>query len=242
MAALAAPAALPLELTAAVAQPVIEAENLTKVYSEGRVEVVAVDGVSLALRAGEMVAVLGPSGSGKTTLLSMLGFLLVPTSGTIRLLGRTVEATRQSILPGLRRQHIGFIFQAFNLLAALTALENILVALRLKGITGAPARREAETLLKRVGLGDRMHFLPRDLSGGQKQRVAIARALTGSPSLILADEPTANLDSRSGQAVVELMREVTKEGQRAVALVTHDTRIFNVVDRVIQMEDGRLAG
>lgn len=221
---------------------VLEAENLRKVYREGSVEVVAVDSVSLALYPGEMVAVVGPSGSGKTTLLSMLGFLLVPTSGTIRLMGQPVDATRQATLPRLRLRHIGFIFQGYNLLAALSALENVLVALRLKGITGAAGRHEGEMLLKRVGLGERMHFAPRDLSGGQKQRVAIARALAGSPSLILADEPTANLDSRSGQAVVELMREVTKEGRRAVALVTHDTRIFNVVDRVVQMEDGRLVG
>ncbi len=230
------------EAPAPAGPPVMEVENLRKVYREGRVEVVAVDSVSLSLRAREMVAVLGPSGSGKTTLLSMMGFLLVPTAGTICLLGQPVDATRQSALPRLRRQHIGFIFQTFNLLGALTALENVHVALRLKGITGGRARREAEALLERVGLADRMHFLPRDLSGGQKQRVAIARALTGSPSLILADEPTANLDSKSGQAVVELMREVTREGQRAVVLVTHDTRILNVVDRVVQLEDGRLVG
>ncbi len=230
------------EAPAPAGPPVMEVENLRKVYREGRVEVVAVDSVSLSLRAREMVAVLGPSGSGKTTLLSMMGFLLVPTAGTICLLGQPVDATRQSALPRLRRQHIGFIFQTFNLLGALTALENVHVALRLKGITGGRARREAEALLERVGLADRMHFLPRDLSGGQKQRVAIARALTSSPSLILADEPTANLDSKSGQAVVELMREVTREGQRAVVLVTHDTRILNVVDRVVQLEDGRLVG
>jgi putative ABC transport system ATP-binding protein len=222
--------------------PVMEAADLRKVYREGPAEVVAVDSVSLTLRAGEMVAVVGPSGSGKTTLLSMLGFLLVPTAGTIRLLGEPVDATRESALPRLRRRHIGFIFQSFNLLSALTALDNVAVALRLKGIIGPKARREAGRLLERVGLADRMHFLPRDLSGGQKQRVAVARALAGSPSLILADEPTGNLDSRSGQAVVELLREVTQEGQGAVALVTHDTRILNAVDRVLHLEDGRLAG
>ncbi len=222
--------------------PVIEVGDLRKVYREGTLEVVAVDSVSLALRAGEIVAVVGPSGSGKTTLLSMMGFLLVPTAGAIRLRGEEVPAHRESVLPRLRRQHIGFIFQAFNLLAALTALDNVLVALRLKGITGGKARREAEYLLDSVGLGERMHFHPRDLSGGQKQRVAIARALAGAPSLILADEPTANLDSKSGQAVMELMREVTGQGERAVALVTHDTRILNVVDRVLQLEDGRLVG
>ncbi len=222
--------------------PLMEVENLRKVYRERNQEVVAVDAVSLALRPGEILAVVGPSGSGKTTLLSMMGFLLVPTAGTIRLLGQPADVTRESALPRLRRNHIGFIFQSFNLLAALTALENVLVALRLKGITGGTARREAQALLERVGLGERMHFLPRDLSGGQKQRVAVARALAGSPSLVLADEPTANLDSKSGQAVVELMHEVTKEGQRAVALVTHDTRILNAVDRVVRLEDGRLAG
>jgi putative ABC transport system ATP-binding protein len=220
----------------------IEAVNLRKVYHEGSIDVIAVDGVSLALRPGEMVAVLGPSGSGKTTLLSMMGFLLVPTAGTIRLLGQPVDTKRESLLPALRRQHIGFIFQNANLLRALTALENVSIALHLKGTTGTAARHEAETLLERVGLKHRKHFMPRDLSGGEKQRVAVARALAGAPSLILADEPTANLDSKSGQAVVELMREIATEGRRAVALVTHDTRNLRFVDRLVQLEDGRLVG
>jgi len=217
-------------------------ESLRKVYREGRIEVVAVDGVTLSLQAGEMVAVVGPSGSGKTTLLSMMGFLLVPTSGTIRLLGQRIETNQESILPALRRRHIGFIFQHANLLRALTALENVLIALHLKGITGGQARREGERLLSRVGLGHRMRFRPRDMSGGEKHRVAIARALAGAPSLILADEPTASLDSKNGQAVMELLREITNEGRHAVALVTHDTRNLSIVDRLVQLEDGRLIG
>ena len=226
----------------AAGPPIMAVENLRKVYREGRVEVVAVNGVTLSLQAGEMIAVVGPSGSGKTTLLSMMGFLLVPTSGTIRLLGRPVETKQESMLPALRRKHIGFIFQNANLLRALTALENVMVALHLKGIPRGESRQEAERLLGRVGLGHRKHFRPRDMSGGEKQRVAIARALAGSPSLILADEPTASLDSRSGHAVVELMREITNEGGHAVAMVTHDTRNLNIVDRLVQLEDGRVVG
>src|SRR5437660_4672719 len=222
--------------------PIMAVETLRKVYREGRIEVVAVDGVTMSLQAGEMVAVVGPSGSGKTTLLSMMGFLLVPTSGTIRLLGRRIETNQESVLPALRRKHIGFIFQHANLLRALTALENVLIALHLKGITGGDARREAERLLSRVGLGHRKHFRPHDMSGGEKHRVAIARALAGAPSLILADEPTASLDSKSGHAVVELLREITNEGRHAVVLVTHDTRNLNIVYRLVQLEDGRLVG
>ncbi len=228
-------------VAAAPAGPVVmQVENLRKQYRDGKVEVIAVQSVSLTLHAREMVAVVGPSGSGKTTLLSMMGFLLTPTSGTIRLMDQRVDTKLEAALPRLRREHIGFIFQAFNLLGALTAVENILIALRLKEITGGVARREAEGLLERVGLGHRKHFLPRDLSGGEKQRVAIARALAGSPSLVLADEPTANLDSKSGQAVTELLREVANEGRRAVVLVTHDTRNLKIVDRVIHLEDGRI--
>ena len=226
---------------AAPAGPVVmQVENLRKLYRDGKVEVIAVHSVSLTLHAREMVAVVGPSGSGKTTLLSMMGFLLTPTSGSIRLMDKRVDTNCEAALPRLRREHIGFIFQAFNLLGALTAVENILIALRLKNITGREARREAEGLLERVGLGHRKHFLPRDLSGGEKQRVAIARALAGAPSLVLADEPTANLDSKSGQGVTELLREVANEGRRAVVLVTHDTRNLKIVDRVIHLEDGRI--
>jgi putative ABC transport system ATP-binding protein len=219
---------------------VIELRNLRKIYGEGSIEVVAVNGVSLTIQPREMVAILGPSGSGKTTLLSMMGFLLAPTSGTIHLLGRPVDTQCETRLPALRRQHIGFIFQHANLLRALTAVENVLVTLRLKGITGSDARRRAEALLDRVGLQHRAHFLPRDLSGGEKQRVAVARALAGTPSLILADEPTANLDSKNGQAVVELIREIATEGRVAVAMVTHDTRNLRLVDRLVHLEDGRL--
>jgi|GEM_PF-259941 len=222
--------------------PIMAVESLRKVYRDGRIEVIAVDGVTMSLQAGEMVAVVGPSGSGKTTLLSMMGFLLVPTSGTIHLLGRRIETKQESVLPALRRKHIGFIFQHANLLRALTALENVLIALHLKGITGGEARREAERLLGRVGLGHRKHFRPRDMSGGEKHRVAIARALAGAPSLILADEPTASLDSKSGHTVMELLREITNEERHAVAIVTHDTRNLNIVDRLVHLEDGRLVG
>ncbi|MBI5378821.1 MAG: ABC transporter ATP-binding protein [Nitrospirae bacterium] len=223
-------------------EPVIEVERLRKVYAEGAETVEAVRDASLRVAPGEVVAIMGPSGSGKTTLLSMMGCLLRPTSGRIVIAGREVQALPERDLPAIRQLHVGFIFQSFNLFAALTARENVQVALEIKGVKGMEARREAEALLQRVGLGDRMRFLPRDLSGGQKQRVSIARALAGRPPLILADEPTGNLDSRTGHQVVALLRELAREKRSAVVVVTHDTRLADVADHICHLEDGVLTG
>ncbi len=183
---------------------------------------------------------MGPSGSGKTTLLSILAGMLTPTKGRINLLGQDITGLSRSRLARFRRENIGFIFQGFNLFPALTALENVETALDVKGIRGAGAKRQARSLLEEVGLADKAKQLPRDLSGGQKQRVAIARALAGNPKLIMADEPTAALDSKSGHAVIELLRQLAKEHDRTVLMVTHDPRIIDVADRVAYLEDGLL--
>src|SRR5262249_5727636 len=202
-----------------------EAYELSKTYREGIHDIVAVRNASFQAGVGEIVAIMGPSGSGKTTLLSMLGCILRPTAGRISICGRRVDPLTEEQLPPIRRSHIGFIFQNYNLFAALTALENVLVALKLKGITGGVARQEGLRLLGSVGLADRANSVPRDMSGGQKQRVSIARALAGEPPLILADEPTANLDWRSGSQVIELLRDAAKAQGRTVVLVTHDHRV-----------------
>lgn len=218
----------------------LEAQELTKTYQEGKTLVEAVKGVTLAVAPGEIVAIMGPSGSGKTTLLSMMGCILKPSSGRLMIEGREVTGLNESKLPKVRLRSIGFIFQSFNLFASLTALENLLVVAQLKGLRGSKARREAEGLLVQVGLKDRMGFLPRDLSGGQKQRVSIARALVGTPPLVLADEPTGNLDSRTGLEIMEMLRVLAKERQCGVVVVTHDSRIAQLVDQVLHLEDGVL--
>ncbi len=218
----------------------VEGHNLTKVYHEGSVDVTAVRGVSLAVETGEMVGIMGPSGSGKTTLLSMLGCILRPSEGTLVVQGEPVLDFDERRLPAVRRRCIGFIFQSFNLFAALTAVENVEVILNLKGVKGHAAWDQATLLLDRVGLEDRADFLPRDLSGGEKQRVSIARALAGDPPLILADEPTANLDGRSGEQVIHLLRNAARAEGRSVVVVTHDHRVRPYMDRILQLEDGRL--
>lgn len=197
-------------------------------------------GIDLEIPQGEIQLLMGPSGSGKTTLLSILAGILTPTRGRVYLLGQEITGMTKEELSRFRLKNIGFIFQGFNLFPALSALENVDVALKMKGVRGNAAKREARELLEQVGLGDRLNFLPRDLSGGQKQRVAIARALAGNPRLIMADEPTASLDSHSGHTVIELLRDLAKEGNRTVLMVTHDSRLVDVADRVAYLEDGML--
>ncbi|HEY1435827.1 MAG TPA: ABC transporter ATP-binding protein [Thermoanaerobaculia bacterium] len=221
---------------------VLEAEGLTKEFQEGRGEVVPVlKGVSLALERGEIVALEGPSGSGKTTLLSILGCILTPSSGRVVVDGEEVDPARPGRLPAIRRASIGFVFQQFNLFPSLTALENVEYALNVKGQKGSAAHREAERVLDAVGLSDRKAFLPRDLSGGQKQRIAIARALAGRAPILLADEPTANLDSHIGAQVLEMFRALAKREDRALLIVTHDPKVRTICDRVLQIRDGRVA-
>jgi putative ABC transport system ATP-binding protein len=221
-------------------QPVLEAKNVVKVFAEGTQTVQVLKGVSLEVAAGEVVALEGPSGSGKTTLLSILGCILTPTSGEVRVAGR-VASTDETARRDIRRRSIGFVFQQYNLFPALSALENVEYALNVKGVRGPAAAVEARRVLERVGLGDRMGFLPRDLSGGQKQRVAIARALAGSPPVLLADEPTANLDTAVGTQVLELFRDLARGEGRGLVIVTHDPKVRQVADRVVGIRDGQLA-
>jgi putative ABC transport system ATP-binding protein len=218
----------------------IAASNVDMVYKTGNQSVRVLKTVDLSVKEGDIQLLMGPSGSGKTTLLSILGGILQPTSGDVTLLGQDITRLSKSKLSKFRLDEIGFIFQGFNLFDALTAAENIEVSLKMKGVHRRAARTQARELLERVGLSDRANQLPRDLSGGQKQRVAIARALAGNPRIIMADEPTAALDSHSGQVVIELLRELAKEGGRTVLMVTHDPRIQKVADRVIYLEDGEL--
>jgi putative ABC transport system ATP-binding protein len=219
---------------------VLEAHEVSKVYREGHQEVPALRGVSLSVDRGEIVTIEGPSGSGKTTLLSILGCLLTPTSGRVIIDGHMIDPHRPEELRDLRRRSIGFVFQQFNLFASLTAAENVVYGLNLKGWKGAKARREADRVLEAVGLGDRKDFQPRDLSGGQRQRIAVARALAGPSSVILADEPTGNLDSENGDRVLDLFRSLARSEGRALVIVTHDPRVRTIADRVVKIRDGRL--
>ena len=223
-------------------ESVIGIRELTKVFEEGSQRVEVLKGVSLEVAAGEVVALEGPSGSGKTTLLSIMGCILSPTAGEVHVAGERVDRARPSTLRDVRRRSIGFVFQQYNLFPALTAHENVEYALNVKGVSGRRAHDEARAALERVGLADRLRFLPRDLSGGQKQRVAIARALAGAPPVLLADEPTANLDTTTGAQVLELFRELAREEKKGVVIVTHDPKVRAVADRVVGIRDGRLAG
>ena len=216
----------------------LQITHVTKSYGAGSTEVTAVRDVSLSVSPGEIVLIMGPSGSGKTTLLSMLGALLKPTEGTIQLNGTTLSALTENRLPDIRLKQFGFIFQDFNLLSALSALENVAIVAELAGTKAGAARRKAASLLAELGLGERLNFLPEKLSGGEKQRVAIARALINDPALILADEPTANLDSKIGHEIMRLLRRIAKEQGRSVIIVSHDQRIKDIADRVLWLEDG----
>jgi len=219
---------------------VIQARGLTKTYAQGEAAMRALDEVTLDLYGGELALLVGPSGSGKTTLLSIMGCILRPTSGSLRVLGDEVTRLAERDLPAIRRERIGFIFQAFNLFPTLTALQNVALALDLKGVSGRAARDKAAALLDQVGLSAKIGAYPADLSGGQKQRVAIARALAGDPPIILADEPTAALDSQSGRIVMDLLQGLARQRGRAVAIVTHDNRMWGYGDRLVKMEDGRV--
>jgi len=222
--------------------PAIEAFSLTKVYGSGNTEVVAMKDVSLTVARGEVVALLGPSGAGKSTLLTAIGLINPPTAGRIAIGGQPVlDADRALVdLRAFRRQHLGFIFQKANLIPFLDALENVQVAMEINDVSPRAARQRALELLDYLGVADRANNLPDALSGGQQQRVAVARALANQPSLILADEPTAALDSHRGRQVMELFRKVAHERGSAVIVVTHDHRSLDVFDRTYEMEDGRL--
>lgn len=218
----------------------VEAKDLVKVYGEGRTQVEALKGINLAVNRGELFAIMGPSGSGKTTLLMILGLVTEPTQGQLRLQGQSIYNGTAQDLQRLRREKIGFIFQFANLIPFLTAKENILLPLELVGIVGRQAHSRATELLEYLDVADRADHLPEQLSGGERQRVAIARALANSPAMILADEPTASLDTERGLRVMGLLRKVSSEQGTAILVVTHDTRMTSEVDRVIHLTDGRM--
>lgn len=218
----------------------ISAKNVEKIYGFGFSQSRALRGVSVDVPRGSICLVMGPSGSGKTTLLSIVGGILTPTAGSISVLGRDLSKLRRAELARFRLHNLGFVFQDYNLFPALTAFDNVWIALTLKGERDADSRRRASELLTQVGLGDKINRLPRDLSGGEKQRVAIARALAGDPLLVLADEPTASLDSENGHAICEILTNLAKENRRTVLVATHDPRIADVADQIVALEDGQI--
>jgi putative ABC transport system ATP-binding protein len=221
-------------------ETVLSVHDVTKVFEEGRQRVEVLKGITMDVAAGEVVALEGPSGSGKTTLLSIMGCILTPTSGTLTVAGAPVRRSDEAALRDVRRRSIGFVFQQYNLFPALSALENVEYSLNVRGVRGRRAREEAKRVLELVGLDDRRGFLPRDLSGGQKQRVAIARALAGSPPVLLADEPTANLDTAVGGQVLDLFQQLAKSERKGLLVVTHDPKVRRIADRVVGIRDGRL--
>jgi putative ABC transport system ATP-binding protein len=223
-------------------EPVIEAVDVVKFLGQGAAQVQALKGVSLALRGGELTLLMGPSGSGKTTLLSILGCMLTPTRGTVRVSGRSTEGARPEDLAKLRRERVGVVFQSFHLFPTLTATDNVRLSLDVRGENSARAIAKANEALAMVGLAHKTNAFPLELSGGEQQRVAIARAVVGNASAILADEPTAALDSKNGSAIMKVLAEIAKDPARGVLVVTHDPRISPFADRVVRIEDGTIVG
>jgi putative ABC transport system ATP-binding protein len=221
---------------------VIEAIDAVKFLGDGAGRVQALKGVSLAVTGGELTLLMGPSGSGKTTLLSILGCMLTPTSGTVRVAGQATTDADPEALAKIRREHIGFIFQSYHLFPTLTALDNVRLALDVRGENSERTKQKSKEALARVGLALKMSSYPRELSGGEQQRVAIARAIVGNPSVVLADEPTAALDSENGRAIMVVLAEIAKDHGRGVLVVTHDPRIVPFADRIVRIEDGKIIG
>jgi putative ABC transport system ATP-binding protein len=219
---------------------IAETENLTKIYGSGEALVKALDGVSIHVDKGEFVAVMGPSGCGKSTLLHMIGGLDRPTNGVVKIEGKDLSSLNDDELTDLRREHIGFIFQFFNLIPTLSALDNTALPLVLGGLKPAEAQAKASGWLEKLEVADRSTHRPEELSGGQRQRVAIARSLVTDPTLILADEPTGNLDSKAAQEFATLLRETVDRWERSILLVTHDPRISSFADRILRMKDGQI--
>jgi putative ABC transport system ATP-binding protein len=226
-------------MSIAARRPVLEFDDVTKVYTTGELSVAALQNISLTVAEREVIVVMGPSGAGKTTFLTIAGALMRPTSGRVVISGTDVTALDERRLPKVRQEKIGFIFQSFNLLEALSALQNVELVMETRGVTGRGAKARARELLSMVGIDRQRGNLPKQLSGGQKQRVAIARALANNPDLVLADEPTANLDSQRGREIMELLRMVAKELGKTVVAVSHDLRIRELADRVLWLEDGQ---
>ena len=223
-------------------QPVLEATDIVKFLGSGAAQVQALKGVSLALAGGELTLLMGPSGSGKTTLLSVLGCMLTPTRGSVRVAGRSTDGAGPEELAQFRRNHVGFIFQSFHLFPTLTAVDNVRLALDVRGERSANAVAKAKEALARVGLSHKIRSYPLELSGGEQQRVAIARAIVANASAILADEPTAALDSENGHIIMSLLARIANHPARGVLVVTHDPRILPFANRVVRIEDGYIVG
>ncbi len=223
-------------------EPIIEAHGVVKFLGEGAGKVEALRGVDLTLYSGELALLMGPSGSGKTTLLSVLGCILSPSRGVVRVCGRATTDLRPEQLAKLRRDHIGFVFQSFHLFPTMTALDNVRLALDVRGEHSGRAVRRSKDALGRVGLAPKIDAYPRELSGGEQQRVAIARALVGEPDAILADEPTAALDSENGSSIMAMLSEIATDPAHGVLVVTHDPRIVPYASRIIRIEDGLIVG
>ena len=221
-------------------ETIVEIRALTKTYGQAEKAYQALRGVDLTLREGEFSILAGPSGCGKTTLLSIIGGVLGPTSGTVEVLGHDLTRATETELEDFRLLSVGFIFQGHNLLSFLSARENVATILEMRAVPRRQALETADRMLERVNLNGKERSMPRDLSIGQQQRVAIARAIAGQPRLVLADEPTASLDAANGIAAIQLLRDIAEDGGKTVLVVTHDSRIFSLADRVIQMEDGRI--
>jgi putative ABC transport system ATP-binding protein len=223
-------------------ETVMEAVDVVRVLGGGAGQVQALRGVSLALAGGELTLLVGPSGSGKTTLLSILGCILSPTSGTVRVCGQSTTQMQPEAMARIRRDHVGFIFQSYHLFPTLTAADNVRLALDVRGEPSGSATARTWKALAAVGLSHKMKSFPRQLSGGEQQRVAIARAIVGNPSAILADEPTSALDGENGQAIMKVLAQIAKDQARGVLVVTHDPRILPFADRIVRIEDGRIVG
>jgi putative ABC transport system ATP-binding protein len=223
-------------------EPVAQAVNVAKVLGSGPAQVQALTDVNLALNPGELTLLMGPSGSGKTTLLSVLGCMLTPTRGTIRIAGHSLDGLGPEDLAKVRRDHIGFVFQSYHLFPTLTAMDNVQLALDVRAERPRIAKSKASEALARVGLAHKRTSYPRELSGGEQQRVAIARAVVASPSVILADEPTAALDGENGQAIMTIIADIARNLGSSVLVVTHDPRLIRFADRIVHIEDGRIVG
>ncbi len=221
-----------------MSEPVIDAAGVVKFLGHGAGRVQALRGVNLSLAGGELVLLMGPSGSGKTTLLSIMGCLMTPSEGTLRVCGRNITDLDPEALAGIRRDHIGFVFQSYHLFPTLTAEDNVRLALDVRGERSQ--RKAAREVLAMVGLGHKTRSFPSELSGGEQQRVAIARAIVGKPSAILADEPTGALDTENGKAIMTLLADIARDPSRGVLVVTHDPRILPFASRIVHIEDGRL--
>jgi putative ABC transport system ATP-binding protein len=219
---------------------IVETVGLTKIYKMGPSEIRALDGVNLAIEKGEFLSVMGRSGSGKSTLLNLIGCLDRPTSGTVILDGVEVTRLPKGKLPQIRREKVGFVFQQFNLIPTLTALENVELPLRYAGVSGGERRRRAKEALEQMGLGDRLGHRPMELSGGECQRIAIARAIVNRPAILLADEPTGELETHTAAEIIDLMHELNREAGVTVVIVTHDPLVASRTDRIIYLSDGRI--